>query len=140
MATDALMLLDHLNIESAHVVGVSMGGMIAQTLATMAPNRVRSLSSVMSTTGRLHPVLAPSLLFLMKLFLFRAAPAAADTNIENHVKFMISGNMLTGTGGAAETFNGGNSRYNHFLVTARRQLDRTGIARQVEAIETVRVW
>jgi pimeloyl-ACP methyl ester carboxylesterase len=51
MAKDAVGLLDALNIKRAHVVGMSMGGMIAQTMAIEHPSRVRSLTSIMSTTG-----------------------------------------------------------------------------------------
>jgi pimeloyl-ACP methyl ester carboxylesterase len=51
MAADALGVLDALGIRRAHVVGASMGGMIAQRLAAMAPERVASLTSVMSSSG-----------------------------------------------------------------------------------------
>ncbi len=67
MAHDAFKLLDHLDISDAHVVGMSMGGMIAQAMAIHEPARVRSLTSVMSTTGNRtvgwqHPSIAPTML------------------------------------------------------------------------------
>lgn len=51
MAADTIGLLDVLGLDSAHFVGASMGGAIAQTLAIEYPERVRSLTSMMSTTG-----------------------------------------------------------------------------------------
>ncbi|MFW9854287.1 MAG: alpha/beta fold hydrolase [Candidatus Thorarchaeota archaeon] len=51
MAKDAIGLLDTLKIDSAHLVGASMGGAIAQTLAIHFPERVKTLTSIMSTTG-----------------------------------------------------------------------------------------
>ena len=51
MAKDTIGLMDALGIKSAHLVGASMGGMIAQEVAISFPQRVRSLTSIMSTTG-----------------------------------------------------------------------------------------
>jgi hypothetical protein len=51
MASDAIAVLDALTIDRAHIVGASMGGMIAQTVAIRYPQRCRSLTSIMSTTG-----------------------------------------------------------------------------------------
>ena len=51
MAEDVIGLMDALHIKSAHVVGASMGGMIAQEIAISFPQRVRALTSIMSTTG-----------------------------------------------------------------------------------------
>ena len=53
MAADTAGLLDVLGLGSAHIVGASLGGMIAQTMAIECPARVRSLTSIMSTTGAL---------------------------------------------------------------------------------------
>ena len=51
MANDAVGVLDALGIESAHVLGASMGGMISQCIAIDHPTRIRTLTSIMSTTG-----------------------------------------------------------------------------------------
>lgn len=51
MAADAVGLLAALGISSAHIVGASMGGMIAQTFAIACPTKTRTLTSIMSTTG-----------------------------------------------------------------------------------------
>lgn len=79
MAADTTGLMDHLGIESAHVVGASMGGMIAQTLAIEHAERVRSLVSIMSTTGS-RRVGAPTL----KAYgaIFAKPPHGRDAYIE----------------------------------------------------------
>jgi pimeloyl-ACP methyl ester carboxylesterase len=51
MAADGMALLDHLGIQRAHIVGASMGGMIAQHIAARYPARTLTLTSIMSTTG-----------------------------------------------------------------------------------------
>jgi pimeloyl-ACP methyl ester carboxylesterase len=67
MAADAFGLMDHLGWQSAHIVGVSMGGMIVQTMAIDQPRRVRSMTSIMSTLGKRtvgwqHPAILPALI------------------------------------------------------------------------------
>lgn len=51
MAADSVGLLDVLRLDGAHIVGASLGGMVAQTIAIEYPDRVRSLTSMFSTTG-----------------------------------------------------------------------------------------
>src|SRR3954453_24156621 len=83
MAADAIGLMDHLGIESAHVVGASMGGMIGKTLAIEHAERVRSLVSIMSTTG-CRWVGTPTL----KAFgiMLAEAPRGRDAYVERVVK------------------------------------------------------
>ncbi len=57
MAADAVNLLDALGIDAAHIVGASLGGMIAQLTATLYPKRCLSLTSIMSSSG--NPLLPP---------------------------------------------------------------------------------
>jgi pimeloyl-ACP methyl ester carboxylesterase len=66
-AEDAVGLLDHLGLDRVNMVGVSMGGMIAQTICISHPERVLSLTSIMSTTGKRtvgwqHPRVIPALM------------------------------------------------------------------------------
>ena len=83
MAADAVGLLDHLGIERAHVVGASMGSMIAQTLAATHPDRVSSLVSIMGNTGARtsgQPTLR------MSKALLSVAPEDRDGYVEHMVK------------------------------------------------------
>ena len=83
MAADTDGLLAALGIEAAHVVGVSMGGMIAQLLAIEHPERVLSLVSIMSTTGN-RRVGQPSR--RLGLFLMRKAARDQEGYIADHLE------------------------------------------------------
>jgi pimeloyl-ACP methyl ester carboxylesterase len=61
MALDVVELMDELDIETAHIVGISMGGFIAQLLAAQYPSRVLSMTSIMSGSGPVDPSLIDSL-------------------------------------------------------------------------------
>ncbi|HME70566.1 MAG TPA: alpha/beta hydrolase [Myxococcota bacterium] len=83
MADDTAGLLGALRIDAAHVVGASMGGMIAQTLAIRHPKRIRTLTSIMSTTG--NPALPPATPAAMQV-LMTPAPTQREAYIEHHVE------------------------------------------------------
>lgn len=86
MASDSVALLDHLGIDSAHVLGASMGGMIAQTIAIEHPARVKTLISVMSqpgdpTVGQPEPEAATVLL--------TPPPSSREGYIAHSVKWQV---------------------------------------------------
>ena len=124
MAADTVGLMDHLGIDSAHVVGASMGGMIAQCTSIGHPDRVRSLVSIMSTTGSRrvgHPSYRTFGLLLGK------PPREREAAIERAVKTFKT------IGSPGYPFEEERIR-----VIARRSFDRghsqAGIARQLHAI------
>jgi pimeloyl-ACP methyl ester carboxylesterase len=83
MAEDCVGLMDALKIERAHIVGASMGGAIGQEMAIHHPQRMRSFTSIMSTTG--NPALPPPTPEAMAV-LFAPAPASFDAYLLQHAK------------------------------------------------------
>jgi pimeloyl-ACP methyl ester carboxylesterase len=126
LARDGFGLLDHLGIESAHVVGVSMGGMIAQTMAIQDQSRVRSLVSIMSTTGRrtvgwLDPRLMPMMLGR------RAA------TLEEYIEMSVAGAAAIGSPAYVESRESASARAQE---TWDRGLNPAGVMRHMMAVLT----
>lgn len=80
MAADGMALLDQLNIDRAHIVGASMGGMIAQLMAATSPSRALTLTSIMSTTG--NPAIPPAKPEAMAVLTNRPTTADADAIVD----------------------------------------------------------
>jgi pimeloyl-ACP methyl ester carboxylesterase len=124
MAQDAVGLLDELEIDRAHVIGASMGGMIAQTIAARAPTRTRSLVSMMSSTGGRwvgRPALSSYAIFLRK------APREREAFIEHAERLFAK----IGSRGIPQDTEGVRKIA---ALSFDRELDRTGAGRQLAAI------
>lgn len=85
MAADTAGLIEWLGVGPAHVVGMSMGGMIAQTLAANRPDLVRSLTSIFSTTGS-HRVGQPAAAAMLRLL--QAPPRSREESVARFVATM----------------------------------------------------
>ncbi|MEO7399697.1 MAG: alpha/beta fold hydrolase [Polaromonas sp.] len=125
MALDALGVLDALQIDKAHVVGVSLGGMIAQRLALLAPQRVLSLASIMSSSGaRGLPEASPA---VTRALLSRPAGKGMEAAIDHTVKLF----KAIGSPG----FPLGDAELRERVsAAARRGFCPQGIARQMVAV------
>lgn len=126
MAADADGLLGALGIEKAHIVGASMGGMIAQLVAINHPDRTRSLTSIMSTTGKrdLPPGKPEAMAALM-------TPPASPSR-EDRIAAALNTWRVLGSPGYRATDA-------ELRANAERDVDRvpyepTGVARQMAAI------
>ncbi|KAH9599230.1 Alpha/beta hydrolase fold-1 [Trypanosoma melophagium] len=126
MARDALALLDSLRIPFAHIMGISMGGMIAQTVALMAEHRVLSLTSIMSTTNAAD---LPDPKFWVKMWLLRRPPA--NCTIEQLLDFRVNSlkRLLVGTIPVDDEY-----LKKRYLISLRRSSYSAGLIRQAAAI------
>ena len=126
MANDAVAVLDALNIRAAHVVGVSMGGMIVQQLAIDHRERLSSMTSIMSTTGRpgLPPGDADTLAVLTR-------PPKSSSRED-----LIDNGILVRHALASPGFPQSEADIRAFVerVVDRAPYDPAGIARQLAAI------
>jgi pimeloyl-ACP methyl ester carboxylesterase len=125
LTDDAAGLLDALDLRPAHVVGVSMGGMIAQTLAARYPDHVRSMVSIMSSTGVANAGwVAPSTLRL----LITAPPRDREAAAERAVK------MFRHIGSAGFPFDEQSIRERSLRAYDRDPRGAVGTGRQMAAI------
>lgn len=128
MANDAVAVLDAAEIGSAHVVGVSMGGMIAQVLAARHSPRVRSLTSIMSTTGNPDPAVALSRPRALRALLRRPPRAPTLEQAIAHLEHVF------GVIGSPGFRHDPQARRALFERAARRGIYPPGTARQLAAI------
>jgi pimeloyl-ACP methyl ester carboxylesterase len=125
LAADALGVLDALDVREAHVVGASMGGMVAQRVALAAPQRVLSLTSIMSTSGsRRLPGPRPEVL---RALLSRPRDRSEEARVDHAVRFF----QMIGSPGypTPETVLRGRVR-----ESIRRSYRPAGTARQLAAV------
>lgn len=127
MADDAIGLLDALGIKKAHVVGRSMGGMIAQLAASSYPERVMSLTSIMSTTG--NPDLPPTSPEVMSL-MTRPAPNPMEDEEGYLAHSLVLAKRITGTGYPFDA----NEYRSLIREEVQRAYDPGSIGRQIAAI------
>jgi pimeloyl-ACP methyl ester carboxylesterase len=138
MADDAIGLLDHLGIEKAHVVGASMGGMIAQHVACRYPARVLTLVSIMSTTG--HRLVGQPSMAVMPLFLARPQ-GGKEEYVERAVKLFraVGSKKYFDEQNIRELAEGGWERGVNFAGTARQLAAITADGNRTKMLKRIKV-
>ena len=129
MAIDAAGVLDAAGIDAAHVVGVSMGGMIAQVLAALLPQRVLTLTSIMSSSGNPAPRVALGDSRATRALL--RPPPTDPTDVDAIVEHLVYVFGVIGSPGYPQDDA---ARRAHLRRVAGRGLYREGTMRQLGAI------
>jgi pimeloyl-ACP methyl ester carboxylesterase len=126
MAADSIGLLDALGIESAHICGASMGGMIAQRIALRAPGRVKSLTLIMTSSGS-RRLPGPSLKVRGAMIARPRDPRAVESIVEHYVRLygLIGSPAYPPPRGYLEE---------RFTMSVTRSYRPAGAARQMVAI------
>lgn len=127
MASDTIGVLDAARIEKAHIVGVSMGGIIGQHVAATYPERVFSFTSIMASTG--NPELPQP---TPEAFAFLAGPipdAKADQSA--YIEYQVNGQQILGSPGYRQDASKVRER---ILADFKRSHNPKGVARQVAAV------
>ncbi|MEL7040916.1 MAG: alpha/beta hydrolase [Pseudomonadota bacterium] len=126
MAKDTIALLDALKLDRVHLVGISMGGMISQHVGSLVPDRVASLTAIMTTTG--NPKLPRPSSDVMKAMIRRGPqPRTRDEIID----LSVAAFGVIGTPGEDQNTNGMRDRITR---SYDRSFNPTGVARQMSAI------
>jgi pimeloyl-ACP methyl ester carboxylesterase len=125
MAADAVGILDALGIDSAHVCGASMGGMIAQRMAASAPQRVRSLTLMMTSSGARR--LPGPTLKVRSAMISRPSSQTVDSIVEHYVR-------LYALIGSPAYPSAPDYLRDRFTTSVRRSYRPAGTARQMVAI------
>ena len=128
MAQDTLAVMDALQIERAHIVGISMGGMIGQVLAAVHPQRVLSLTSIMSTSG--HQRLQQPSLKVRRVLMSRPANPKDIESVTDHLVHVL---QVIGSPGYPESAQALRERVTKGV---KRSYNPAGTNRQVMAVIT----
>jgi len=127
MASDGIAVLDHLNIDSAHILGMSMGGMISQVLVAQHPQRTKSFTMISSTASTPNPFNGPKFKVTQQLL----KRSAAKNDIEGRIDQSIKLFELIGTPG--KNYDTPQFR-NNMRAYIKRGGDDGGFLRQMAAI------